>query len=76
VAAHSKHESSYAAAQSSKDAFVLMQAKYEIGKANITEFDQAKNRYLNAESDYVRARYEYLYQTALLQFYRGKELEF
>lgn len=76
VAAHAKHESSYAAAQSSKDAFVLMQAKYENGKANITEFDQAKNRYLNAESDYVVARYEYLYQTALLQFYRGKDLDF
>lgn len=75
-AALAKQESSKAAAQSSKDAFELMQAKYENGKANITEFDEAKNRYLNAESDYVQARYEFLYQTALLDFYRGKELEF
>lgn len=76
VAAQAKHESSKAAAQSGKDAFTLMQAKYENGKANITEFDEAKNRYLNAESDYVQARYEYLYQTALLRFYQGKELAF
>ena len=75
-AAYAKQESSQAAALSSKDAFELMQAKYENGKANITEFDDAKNRYLNAESDYVQARYEYLYQTALLEFYRGKELNF
>ena len=75
-AALAKQHSSKAAALSSKDAFELMQAKYENGKANITEFDEAKNRYLNAESDYVQARYEYLYQTALLDFYRGKELNF
>ena len=76
VAAHSKYHSSQAAAQSSQDAFELMQAKYENGKANITEFDEAKNKYLNAESDFMKARYEYLYQTALIKFYQGRVLEF
>lgn len=55
---------------------VLLQAKYENGKANITEFNEAKNRFLKSESDLVQARYEYLYQTTLLNFYRGKELSF
>ena len=76
VAARSKYTSSETAAQSSKDAFTLTQAKYENGKATITEFNEAKNNYLNAESDLVQARYEYLYQTALLDFYRGKDLNF
>ena len=76
VAASSKYTSSASAAQSSKDAFTLTQAKYENGKATITEFNEAKNNYLNAESDLVQARYEYLYQTALLDFYRGKDLNF
>lgn len=76
VASHAKHASSKAAAESSKDAFELMKAKYENGKANITEFDESKMRYLNAESDHVQARYEFLYQTALLDFYRGKDLTF
>ena len=76
VAANSKYHSSEAAAQSSKDAFTLMQAKYENGKANITEFNEAKNNYLKAESNLVQARYELLYQNALLNFYRGKELDF
>lgn len=75
VAAHSKYQSSEAAVKSSRDAFELMQAKYENGKANITEFDEAKNRYLNAESDLAQARYEYLYQTALMNFYRGRDLD-
>ena len=76
VAADSKYHSSEAAAHSSKDAFTLMQAKYENGKATITEFNEAKNNYLKAESDLVQARYESLYQCALLDFYRGRPLSF
>ncbi len=68
VAADSKYHSSEAAVQSSKDAFSLMQAKYENGKANITEFNESKNNYLKAESDLVQARYENLYQQALLDW--------
>ena len=76
VAAGSKYESSKQAQQSSQDAFTLTQAKYENGKASITEFNEAKNNYLKTESDLVQARYEYLYQTALLDFYRGRDLNF
>ena len=76
IAAESKYKSSQTAALSSKDAFELTQAKYENGKANITEFNEAKNNYLKAESDLVQARYEHLYQLALVDFYRGKELNF
>jgi outer membrane protein len=74
TAAKAKYESSTVAMQSSKDAFELMQAKYENGKANMTEFNESKNNYLKSESDLVQARYELLYQQALIQFYRGREL--
>jgi outer membrane protein len=74
--AQTKEKSSEEAVQSTKDAFQLMQAKYENGKANITEFNESKNKYLKSESDLVQARYENLYQHALIDFYRGKELNF
>ena len=72
----SKEKSSLEAVVSSEDAFKLMQAKYENGKATITEFNEAKNKYLKAESDLVQARYERLYEWALLDFYRGRDLDF
>ena len=53
-----------------------MTAKYEYGKANITEFNEAKNNWLKSESDLVRAKYEYMYSTSLIDFYRGKQLDF
>ena len=74
--AQSKEKSSEEALKSTKDAFLLMQAKYENGKATITEFNESKNTYLKSESDLVQARYENLYQHALIEFYRGKDLNF
>ena len=74
--AQSKEKASEEALQSTKDAFTLMQAKYENGKATITEFNESKNNYLKSESDLVQARYENLYQHALIEFYRGKDLNF
>ena len=74
--AQTKEQSSLQALQSSKDAFALMQAKYENGKATITEFNESKNNYLKSESDLIQARYELIYQQALMNFYRGLDLDF
>ena len=76
VAAADKYRSSTDARSSALESFELMKAKYENGKANITEFNEARDNWLKAESDLVRSRYEYLYSAKLLDFYRGRRLEF
>jgi outer membrane protein len=76
VAAQQKLKSCEQAVQSTADAFRLTTAKYEQGKASITEFNEQKNISLKAESDLTQARYECMYQLALIQFYRGHELTF
>ena len=74
--AQAKEKASQQAVATANDAFHLAQAKYENGKATITEFNESKNNYLKAESDLVQARYENIYQKALIAFYRGKDLTF
>ena len=74
--AQAKEGASQQAVATANDAFHLTQAKYENGKATITEFNESKNNYMKAESDLVQARYENLYQQALIEFYRGKDLNF
>ena len=74
VAARAKWEASRTAADAAKDAFVLMQGKYENGKATLTEFNESRNRMVKAQSDAVQATYEYMYQTHLVEFYRGGAL--
>lgn len=76
VASASKYESSQAAAASAAEAFSLMGGRYENGKANITEFNESKAQYLKAESDLAQARYQYLYEVQLLNFYKGEEIDF
>lgn len=76
LGAQNKYESCQVAEKSAADAFDLAKAKYENGKSGITEFNESKNRYLAAQSDLVKARYEYLFQSSLLDFYRGKDLQF
>ena len=76
IAAEAKYKSSLQAEVTSKDAFNLTQAKYENGKATITEFNESKNNMMKAESDLVQARYQLIYQKALIDFCRGKELRF
>lgn len=76
VAAKAQYESSREAVASNKAAFDLMSAKYEYGKANITEFNESKNNLLKAESDLARSKYEYMYDMSLIDFYRGRSLDF
>jgi outer membrane protein len=76
VAASEKYRSSDQARDSAKESFELVMAKYENGKANITEFNESRDAYLRSESDLVRSRYEYLYSAKLLDFYRGRPMEF
>ena len=74
--AHSKYQSCQTALASSREAFKLMQVKYENGKATMTEFNESKNNYLQAESKLAQAEYEYLYTSNLLNFYKDGKLEF
>lgn len=76
LASEEKYRSSEQAEQSARDAFEQVTAKFENGKASITEYNESKGRYVSAASDLAQARYQYLYQTRLLDFYRGAEMAF
>ena len=75
VASKSRYESSQEVAVSAQESFDLMQAKYEGGKASITEFNESKNRLITAQADVIKYRYEYLFNTALLEFYRNSTFQ-
>ena len=74
VAAQAKWESAQKAQEAAQAAFELKEAQYENGKATITEFNEARNRLVKSQSDAAQATYEYLFQTHLVEFYRGGEL--
>lgn len=76
VAAQSQLTSSREAADSAEHSFNLTREKYENGMSSVTEYNESKNRYLEAASNYLQARYKCVFQTKLLDFYRGLDLSF
>lgn len=76
VASQTKLASSEQAAKSAAMSFELTREKYENGKASITEYNESKDRELEAASNYIQALFECLYQTKLLDFYQGLDIEF
>ena len=75
VAARAKYDASLMAASAAQDAFELVQAKYENGKSTITEFNESRTQMLKTRSDAIQATYEYVFQTRLVNFYRGGTLD-
>lgn len=71
---------SYDAAKNSfdsqKESLRALEARYQVGSGNITEYTTAKNNLARAETDMVRAKYSYLFRLKVLDFYQGKPLTF
>lgn len=76
VAAQAQYVSSREAAKSAETSFNLTREKYENGKANMAEYNEARGRWLEAESNYLQARYKSVFQSKILEFYRGVDLSF
>ena len=74
VNSQAKYLGSGEARNSAYEHYRLTEEKYINGKAGIAEYNDAKNNFLRAESDLLRSRYECLFQTRLLDFYRGEEI--
>lgn len=56
-------------AEATRQAFEAMQQKYNFGKANATEYEQARSNYVRAASEAVQAKYESILRRRILAFY-------
>ena len=46
-----------------------MEKSYQAGKSSIYDLNTARNNYINAQGAAAQAKYNYLYQVKLLEFY-------
>lgn len=75
VASEAKYKSSQTATEAAEVAFQLMSEKYANGKASATEYNEMRTSWMKALSDYIQARYDYLFRCKILEFYKGVPLE-
>ena len=75
TASEAKYTSSHTATLASEESFILMNEKYNNGKANAVEYNESKQNLMKAQSDELQAKYEYLFNTKILDFYKGIPIE-
>lgn len=68
-------QKAYMAAQktvnSRKQSYEFSKERYEVGLMNSFDYMQARTNYENAEADLIRAKYDYIFRTKILEFYFG-----
>ena len=66
---------SFEAAQKTLEArklsFEYAKARYEVGLINVFDFNQAQTLLVNAQSEVLRTKYDYIFRTKILEFYFG-----
>ncbi len=75
LASESKYKSSRTATDASEASFRLVSEKYTLGSATATEYNEARTQWMKATSDMIQAKYEYLFRSKILDFYKGVPLE-
>ena len=75
LAAESKYNSSEVAVKANEESFRLMSEKFNNGKATFVEYNEAKLNLTKALSDKLQAKYDYLFRTKILDFYKGQVIE-
>ena len=74
-AAYGKYRSAEAALASAKVAFAYEQQKADAGRSTVFDFNDAKTRMEKAESELVQSKYEFVFRSKILDFYRGQPLQ-
>ena len=71
VAAEKQFRSSIDADKAAHASFLLTKEKYMNGKATATEYNEGRTNWLKTVSDRIQAKYDYLFRTKILDFYKG-----
>lgn len=71
VAALKKYNASGKAVSSMEESFRYTEQKFNVGMLTPVDYNASKTQLLNAQSDMAQAKYEFIFKTKVLDFYRG-----
>ena len=69
-----KYAASQKAVQSMQESFRYTEQKFDVGLVTSVDYNASKNQLLKAQSDLAQSKYEYIFKTKVLDFYRGMPL--
>ncbi len=71
VAALKKYTASKKAVTSSEESFRYTEQKFNVGLVTPVDYNAGKTQLLRAQSDLAQSKYEYIFKTKVLDFYKG-----
>jgi len=73
-AALNNYEAATAGVNAAHESFRYAEQKFNVGALNSVDYNNAKKDLEKAESDQLRAKYEFIFKSTVLDFYMGKPL--
>jgi len=73
VAAESRHTATERAYRAASTALDYARERYEVGKMTVYELAEAQMQLISTRSEQLQAKYEFLFRTRVLDFYRGED---
>lgn len=74
TAAQAKFSSTAKANEAAAVSFKFAEERYQVGKANVYEYNEAQTKLISSRSEQVQAKYDYIFRVKILDFYQGKEI--
>ncbi|AMA50185.1 TolC family protein [Flavobacterium covae] len=69
--AQKAHEASLIVLEARQKAVDYAKERYEVGLMNVFDYNQSQTQLINAQSDALRTKYDYIFRTKILEFYFG-----
>lgn len=64
-------DAAVAAANARAESLTYAKERYEVGLINVFDLNQAQTQSVNAQSEVLRAKYDYIFKVKILEFYFG-----
>jgi outer membrane protein len=71
TAAQEKYNASDKAVKAASESFRYASTRYEVGKSSVFEFNEAKTKLVQSQSEQIQAKYDYIFRAKILDFYNG-----
>lgn len=71
ITSFNRFKSTEKAVASMQEAFRYSEEKFNVGMVNAVDYNLAKTNLLKASSDLLRAKYEFIFRSKILDFYKG-----
>jgi outer membrane protein len=75
-AADSRYSSTLNTFNAQKDAFNVIEQRYNVGLVNSLDYNTSRTNRNKAETDFIQAKYDLLFRSKVIDYYLGRQINF